>query len=118
MLQKYYLLVGLGGFLGCITRGLAANIIPFNTHSFSWGTFTLNMLGSFLMGFVLSFENEHVKAFLAIGFLGGMTTFSGLALELFQYFNTKQFTLMALYAISSIILGFALIWLGQKLASF
>lgn len=118
MLQKYYLLVGLGGFLGSIVRGFAAKFIPFNAHSFSWATFSLNMLGSLFMGIILLNPNENIKAFWSIGFLGGLTTFSGLALELLNYFDSKQYALMAVYGISSLIIGFALIWLGQKLASF
>lgn len=118
MLQKYYILVGFGGFLGSIIRGVMSKFIPFNSSSFSWATFTVNMLGSFLIGLLFYFQNENIRAFWAVGFLGGLTTFSGLALELLKYLEAKQFNLMIVYGISSILIGFTLVWLGQKLASF
>jgi len=118
MLQNYYILVGLGGFLGSITRGFSAKFIPFNAHSFSWNTFMVNMIGSLIMGVSLYHQNENFKAFWAVGFLGSLTTFSGLAADLLKYYESKEFSLMFVYGLSSLILGCFLIWIGQKLASF
>jgi fluoride ion exporter CrcB/FEX len=57
------------------------------------------------------------KAFWITGVLGGLTTFSGLGLELMRYLNEKNIQLAVLYGCSSLIIGILLVWFGQKLAS-
>ena len=81
--MKLILVVGLGGFLGAISRyeiSLICNkhintIIPI-------GTLLVNILGGLLIGFVMQLGEDtnyipsDVKVFLTTGFMGGLTTFS------------------------------------------
>lgn len=115
------LLVGAGGFLGSISRyGIAQLFAKFTNWNFPGGTFTVNIVGSFIIGVVLGmFEHGNVSAswklFLAVGFCGGFTTFSSFAYENFNFLETKQFITFAMYAGLSIILGLLAVYLGFRL---
>jgi CrcB protein len=118
MTTEYILYIGLGGAAGSLLRAFVSTVLPFQLSSFSWGTFIVNMVGCFLIGwFWVKLENPAWKAFLVTGLLGGLTTFSGLGLELFRYFNEKSYFLLATYALVSVFVGIFLVWFGQKLAS-
>ena len=80
------LAIGIGGFFGAISRFLIASWMQKLTGSFfPIGTLTVNVLGSFVIGFLyLYFEqsiNPLYKAMLVTGFLGALTTFSTFSLE-------------------------------------
>lgn len=118
MTTEYILYIALGGATGTLLRAFVSTLLPFQLSSFSWGTFIVNMIGCFLIGwFWVKLENPAWKAFLVTGLLGGLTTFSGLGLELFRYFNEKSYFLLATYALVSVFVGIFLVWFGQKLAS-
>ncbi len=81
-----WLFVGLGGFFGAISRFLIAGFAQkLAGTTFPVGTLTVNVLGSFIIGFlVLFFENviaPQWKAFFITGFLGALTTFSTFSYE-------------------------------------
>ena len=80
------LAVGAGGFVGAIGRFVIAGGVQKLTGGFfPYGTLSVNVLGSFLIGFLfLYFEqtiSPHAKALLMTGFLGALTTFSTFSLE-------------------------------------
>lgn len=114
---KLILLTALGGSIGATLRGLINKISPFQPHYFSFGTLIINLFGCFLIGFLwLKLPSESSKSFWITGILGGFTTFSGFGLEILRYFEAKEFLLMTLYTIISVILGVFLVWVGQKIA--
>ena len=80
------LAVGAGGFLGAISRFfLSTGVQRFTGVAFPYGTLAVNVVGSFLIGFLfLYFEHTispNQKALLITGFLGALTTFSTFSLE-------------------------------------
>ena len=82
------LLIGLGGFAGAITRYLVDGAVIGRTGAdFPWGTFVINISGSFVLGFLFALTAERailpadIRGPLMIGFLGAYTTFSTWMLE-------------------------------------
>jgi len=80
------LFIGAGGFFGAISRYLiATNTQKMFDTFFPIGTLTVNVLGSFIIGFAAMFFAQTVepeyKAFIITGFLGALTTFSTFSLE-------------------------------------
>ena len=78
--------VGIGGFFGAISRYLIATWVQkLSSSFFPIGTLSVNVIGSFLIGFLyLYFShtiNPTLKAMLITGFLGALTTFSTFSLE-------------------------------------
>ena len=75
-------LIAVGGALGAVSRYWMSGWVAGATGgSFPWGTLVVNVLGSFLLGFVLvlldaMLDSTTVRALVAVGFLGAFTTFS------------------------------------------
>ena len=112
------LLVALGGAGGSVLRYLLSNI---NT-SFPWGTFAVNVLGSFLIGLLVGLMSKGVlspemKLLLVTGFCGGFTTFSTFANESFSMMKAGDVLLTALYVGASVIIGILAVWGGMMLSN-
>ncbi len=111
------LYIGAGGFLGAISRFLLAGFVQKSFATFfPVGTLFVNVLGSFIIGFMaMYFENTvqpEYKALVITGFLGALTTFSTFSLEntnmLFdgEYFKVfLNISLNVIFTISSTILA-------------
>jgi CrcB protein len=116
---KNFLLVGLGGALGSMLR--YAVYLSITVKHFPYGTFLVNITGSFIIGLVLalslkdeSFLNNW-KVFLATGICGGFTTFSSFTAENVALLQNGKYGIALLYITLSIVLGIAAAWLGFKL---
>jgi len=113
--------VALGGALGASARyltGVAA--VRIMGHGFPWGTLTVNILGSFLMG-ALVVVLAHLSAtrfapFLMTGLLGGFTTFSAFSLDAVTLFQRGAMAEAAAYVFGSVILSLAALGGGMFLA--
>ena len=112
------LLIAFGGAAGSVLRYLLSNI---NT-SFPWGTFTVNILGSLLIGLLVGFASKGVlspemKLLLVTGFCGGFTTFSTFANESFGMMKAGDVLLTALYVGASVVIGILAVWGGMMLSN-
>ncbi len=113
--------VALGGAIGASARymtGIAtARLLG---KGFPWGTLTVNILGSFLMG-VLVVALLHLSAnryapLLMTGVLGGFTTFSAFSLDAITLYERGQGAIAAGYVAASVILSLAALFAGLTLA--
>ena len=91
------LFIGAGGFFGAISRFLiATNVQKLSGSFFPYGTLSVNVLGSFIIGFAAMFFAQSVqpeyKAFVITGFLGALTTFSTFSLENVNMLQDGEFT--------------------------
>ena len=117
-MSRHLLLVALGGAGGSVLRYMLSNI---NT-SFPWGTFAVNVLGSFLIGLLVGLMSKGVlspemKLLLVTGFCGGFTTFSTFANESFSMMKAGDVLLTALYVGASVIIGILAVWGGITLSN-
>ena len=87
------LLIGLGGFLGAISRYLLNELaIKYIPISFPTGILIVNILGCFFVGLVLGnsmISKDQLYYFLAVGFLGSFTTMSAFSYQTIELFNTN-----------------------------
>ena len=112
--------VALGGALGSVCRYLVARII---VTSFPWGTFTVNVLGSLLIGLLVGLTakgivSPEMKLILVTGFCGGFTTFSTFANESFSMMKAGDMMMTAFYVTASIIVGMVAVWVGMNISEY
>lgn len=117
------LIIGLGGFLGAVTRyGAAVWIGERWGRSFPLGTFVINVTGSLLIGFLMPLLTERFLAnpqwrlFLAVGFLGAYTTFSTFEYETGALLKDGEWLIALLNAGLSVIVGFIALKIGEIMA--
>lgn len=108
-----WIAVAVGGTLGCWLRyGQTQLVQNWLGRDFPSATLSINVMGSFLMGFLLVATAERIDISPALrvgiltGFLGGYTTFSTFSMETFALAQSGQIARALIYAFSSLILGF------------
>ena len=118
------LLVAAGGAVGAVGRfWLGGVLLRQLGNGFPWGTLTVNLLGSFAVGFIaIWLEGRgpvalYWRAFLIVGVLGALTTYSALMLECLLYARSQRSGLMLGYLAITLVAGLALVWLGARAAS-
>ncbi len=121
---RLYLAVGLGAAVGSGLRGATSlGLLELLGAGFAWGTLTVNVLGSFLIGLYATltepdgrlFARPATRQFVLAGFCGGFTTFSVFSLETLFLVVEQQLALAALYVGLSIVLWLVAVWLGYRL---
>ena len=114
--MKAYLLVFLGaGIGGALRHGVNVGCARMCGTAFPWGTLTVNVLGSFVMGAIaawLAFKagegwSQPLRLFLTTGILGGFTTFSAFSLDVVLIWERGQVGLAATYVAASVLLSIA-----------
>jgi len=118
-------LVALGGAIGSVARW-ATNVAigdRFGATAWPWPTFTVNVVGSFLIGIIagLALTGSYgmtplMRLFLAVGIMGGFTTFSSFSLDVLSNLEAGRYVLGVGYAGASVVLGLAATAGGMALA--
>lgn len=117
-----WIAVAAGGAVGATLRH-AVNQLAWHVlgAGFPWGTLTINILGSFAMGalagaFALFWDaSQTVRLFLAVGVLGGFTTFSAFSLDAVLLFQKGQTGEAVLYVLASVLLSLGALCAGMIL---
>ncbi|MDP5273311.1 fluoride efflux transporter CrcB [Chengkuizengella axinellae] len=108
-------LVGIGGFLGAVSRYYVSSVMTsrFSTE-FPYGTLTVNLIGSFLLGLLFGIHSgfDELMLFFATGFLGAFTTFSTFKVESVKLFVEQKWKPLILYIGLSYVLGILLAYIG------
>ncbi|OUU90231.1 MAG: hypothetical protein CBC36_01180 [Verrucomicrobiaceae bacterium TMED76] len=113
------LYIGLGGFIGAISRWGVSQIIRKSTDDgvFPLPTLIVNLLGCLGIGIAYSIweNNNSAKLIIIIGFLGGFTTFSTFAYETLSLIKSGNTVTAISYVTLSSVIGVFLVWVGMKL---
>ncbi len=118
-----YVAIAVGGTFGCWARYAMTVLIQgvWGTE-FPYATLSINLIGSFLMGFLFIATLERItiapewRTGILTGVLGGFTTFSTFEMEAFQLVERGEMLRMGLYVLLSVGLGFLGAFLGVHLA--
>ena len=113
------ILVGVGGFFGAVTRYLVdRRVTGWTGGTLPWGTFAINITGSFLVGLLFALIVERaalsaqLRAPLMIGFLGAYTTFSTLMLESWRMVEDGAWQIAIVNIGGSILIGMVAVVAG------
>ena len=105
----HWLSIALGGALGAMGRyWVSSYFLPVSAFKFPYATFSVNVLGSFLMGilYVLIIERtglpDQARHLLMVGFLGAFTTFSTFSLDAISLWQNGGQTMALIYVFSTV----------------
>jgi CrcB protein len=116
------LLVAVGAALGAPLRYLTDRAVQSRHDStFPWGTFTANVIGCALLGFLAALPADHgshhgLMALAGTGFCGALTTYSTFGYETLRLFEGKARTYAVCNAAASIAAGLGAAYCGMTLA--
>jgi CrcB protein len=118
-----YVAIAIGGTLGCWARYAQSNLVEaVFGREFPFATLSINVIGSFLMGFLFIVTLERlmippsVRVGVLTGVLGGYTTFSTFEMETLLLAENGEFFKAALYVVLSVVIGFAAAFGGAYIA--
>ena len=118
------MLVATGGALGAVLRYLLTTFSKSFFVSSIYGTFSVNIIGSFLIGYLITsdvvynFSENFIKFFLIIGLLGSFTTFSAFSYDVVDLINSKKYITSFTYVFVSIFLCIMFAYLGTLINKF
>lgn len=122
--MKIVLLVGLGSFIGGISRYLVTLFVQNKILStFPYGTMAVNIIGCFLIGTIYALSergnwNPEWRIFLATGVMGGFTTFSSFSNETVSMLRDAEYWPAFTYVALSVIIGLAATFGGISLIKY
>ena len=120
-----YVWVAVGGAIGTLGRywltGVVSRLIG---ETFPWGTFFINVTGSFIIGFFATltgpdgriFAPTDVRQFVMIGICGGYTTFSSFSLQTLNLMNDGEWLYAGANIVLSVVACLIAVWVGHVLA--
>jgi len=118
--------IALGGAAGTVARYGISQLMQRHSTDFPYGTFVINVVGSFLIGLLARAlsggeTNPALRAALTIGFCGGFTTFSTFSAEFVSLVQQGRGVRAAFYVVLSVTVGiiatFAGIAVGARITS-
>ena len=115
--------IGLGGFMGAVSRYLIARVsMLILGNTFPYGTFFVNVIGSFLLGYIyiISLERlilpDYIKMAVSIGFIGAFTTFSTFTVETLLLFEDGAYMLGIVNIFANVFFSLSAAFIGIYLA--
>ena len=116
-----YLWIAFGSALGGVSRyGCSRAIALWFGETFPWGTISVNIIGSFVIGFFATLSGPDgrlliapdIRVFVMVGFCGGFTTFSSFTLATLDLLRNRDFTEAGANILLSVVLCMVAVWIG------
>ncbi len=111
--------IAVAGAAGALARyGLEGLVSRRSNGAFPWGTFSVNVSGAFVLGFLFTVLTEQLttapwlRGAVTIGFLGAYTTFSTLSFETYRLVEDGAIGIAAANALGSLAAGLGAVYLG------
>ena len=115
----HFLFVALGGAVGASLRHLTSLLtLRWFGPNFPWGTLTVNIVGSFLMGVFIELlarkfdSSQELRLLIATGIMGGFTTFSAFSLDVAVMWERGATLTAAGYVLASVMLSILALFAG------
>ncbi|MEO7070399.1 MAG: CrcB family protein [Nostocoides sp.] len=111
--------IATGGVVGSLGRYCVGLALPHPAGGWPWSTLTVNLTGALMMGLLVEFlvarpgAHRLARPFLAVGALGGWTTFSTFAVDVIQQSHAGHGGLAAAYVIGSVVASVAGVAVGS-----
>jgi fluoride exporter len=121
--MRLLILATLGGAIGSGARHLVnISLTRALGPAFPWATLTVNVVGSFLMGFLIDMimrrfgGSPEMRTFLATGILGGFTTFSAFSLDISTLLARDEILTALIYVLASVAISLLALYAGLALS--
>jgi CrcB protein len=117
-----YLLAALGGALGALARWGIASALPTSPTDWPWATLLVNLSGCLLLGVLFAVlaarfpDADWPRPLLAVGVLGGYTTYSAFAVEVVRLAESGALLLAGAYVVVSVVGGVVAVAAGTLAA--
>lgn len=117
------LVVALGGAFGAVSRYAVSGWVQEAAGpGFPWGTWTVNVAGSLLLGFAMVWLTETMASsalrnLVVMGFLGSFTTFSTFSFEAVEMAREGLWARAGVYSVGSVLMGITAVLVGALVAS-
>ena len=118
--MRNWVAIGLAGMAGVLARHAIRKVIPPMTD-FPIGTFLVNVTGALLIGLLAGLVVHRlqvpmwIQEALTVGFLGGFTTFSAVALETAVLMERGRMMTAAVYSAGTMVAGLIAVFVGLRL---
>jgi len=106
-----YVFAALGGALGALARWAIAEALPHSPGAWPWSTLLVNLVGCLALGALLAVllarypHSPWLRPFLAVGVLGGFTTYSTFAMDVVRLTGSGHPVLAVAYVLASVLGG-------------
>ncbi len=114
--------VGLGGFVGAVSRFWVSGLAQRMSDRFPLGTLSVNLLGSFILGLLATLFLEKVivgqelRLFLLVGLLGAFTTYSTFSLETLNLLRSGEWLFAGFNIVLNVMGALIAVWAGVSIA--
>lgn len=121
--MTHIILIGIGGFIGAVSRFLISRYLNNLVSSFPLGTLTVNIIGSFILGFIMysvAYGRNipvEIRDLITVGFIGALTTMSTFSYETFRLIELNELFYSFINFFLNIFLCFSAVFFGRFLAT-
>lgn len=112
--------IAAGGACGALLRHGWMTIFPLRDTSIPWAVMSENVIGAFILGWLLSIfmkkqgKHRYIRAFFGTGLIGSFTTFSGITMDMAIMLHDGSWLIMTVYICISVTVGFVAAFLGLR----